>query len=420
MPARARFSVNGRTYPFPAVPAVVVCLDGCEPEYLERAIAAGAMPAVKRMMADGTFALARSAIPSFTNPNNLSIATGSPPAVHGISGNFFLDPDSGEEVMMNDARFLRAPTIFAAAQEAGLKVAVVTAKDKLRALLGAGLDCAAGQAWCFSAECSGTTTRSANGVADAAAWVGLPVPDVYSADLSEFVLAAGMKLLREHSPDFMYLSTTDYVQHKFAPGDGEAIAFCAMVDRHLHGLDSAGAVLVATADHGMKPKHGRDGTPNVIYLQDILDDWLGASGARVILPITDPYVVHHGSLGSFATIHFPPATDVSGTVRRLASLSGVDVAISGDEAARRFELPRDRIGGAVVISGENTVLGTSRDRHQLDALDAPLRSHGGLSEQSVPFIVNRRVGLDQAGLRNFDAFQIAAEAAQTGGEHGQD
>ena len=419
MPDGAEFSVNGRTYPFPRVPTVVVCLDGCEPEYLERAIGAGSMPAVERMMAGGTFAIAESAIPSFTNPNNLSIATGSPPAVHGISGNFFLDPDTGEEVMMNDERFLRAPTIFAAAQEAGLKVAVVTAKDKLRALLGAGLDCGSGQAWCFSAECSGATTQSGNGMADAAAWLGLPVPDVYSADLSEFVLAAGTKLLREHSPDLMYLSTTDYVQHKFAPGDGEAIAFCAMVDRHLRDLDSAGAVLVATADHGMKPKHGRDGTPNVIYLQDILDDWLGTSVARVILPITDPYVVHHGSLGSFATIHFQPATDTSAAVRRLAALPGVDVAIGGDEAARRFELPRDRIGGAVVISGENTVLGTSRDRHQLDALDAPLRSHGGLTEQSVPFIVNRRVDLGRAGLRNFDAFQIAARAAQTGVDDGQ-
>ena len=419
MPGKAEFSVNERIYPFPGVPAVVVCMDGCEPEYLERAIAAGAMPAVERMMAEGTFAIAQSAIPSFTNPNNLSIATGSPPAVHGISGNFFLDPDTGEEVMMNDARFLRAPTIFAAAQGGGLKVAVVTAKDKLRALLGAGLDCGSGRAWCFSAECSGTTTQSGHGIADAAAWAGLPVPDVYSADLSEFVLAAGTKLLREHSPDLMYLSTTDYVQHKFAPADKEAISFCAMLDRHLHDLDSAGAVLVATADHGMKPKHGPDGTPDVIYLQDILDDWLGTSVARVILPITDPYVVHHGSLGSFATIHFPPATDPSATIRRLASHSGVDVAVGGDEAARRFELPRDRIGGAVVISGENTVLGTSRDRHQLDALDAPLRSHGGLTEQSVPFIVNRRVDLGRAGLRNFDAFQIAARAAQTGVDDGQ-
>ena len=408
------FTVNGRTYPAPQEPVVVVCLDGCEPEYLEKAIAAGAMPTVEQMMCEGTFALAQSAIPSFTNPNNLSIATGAPPSVHGISGNFFHDSESGEEVMMNDVRFLRAPTIFAAARESGLRVAVVTAKDKLRALLGAGLDCSSGQAWCFSAECSDSTTKLANGIADAATWTGLPVPDVYSADLSEFVFASGTKLLREYSPDLMYLSTTDYVQHKYSPEESEAIEFCAMVDRYLNELDSAGAAIVVTADHGMKPKHGRDGAPIVVYLQDILDVWLGVGAARVILPITDPYVVHHGSLGSFATVNFSPSVDPERTIAGLASLSGVDIAIGGNEAARRFELPPDRIGDAVVISAENTVLGTSEDRHQLDALDAPLRSHGGLSEQVVPFIVNRQINLDEAGLRNFDAFQIATRVAQTG------
>ena len=414
MPANAAFSANGRSYPAPEVPAVVVCLDGCEPEYLERTIEAGRMPALQGMMARGVATQALSAIPSFTNPNNLSIATGSPPAVHGISGNYFLDPDSGEEVMMNDVRFLRAGTVFRAAWNAGFKVGVVTAKDKLRALLGAGLDCSSGRAWCFSAECSGKTTLAGHGFANVAEWAGMPVPDVYSAGLSEFVFASGVKLLEEYRPDFLYLSTTDYIQHKFAPGEEEAIAFNAMVDRYLHELDSAGAAIVVTADHGMKPKHGPDGSPEVLYLQDALDEWLGAASARVILPITDPYVVHHGSLGSFATAYLPASADTGKVISDLQSLEMVETAVSGDEAASRFELPRDRIGDLVVISTESAVLGTSRHRHQLDALDAPLRSHGGLSEQVVPFIVNRPIDLDETGLRNFDAFHIAAQAAQTG------
>ena len=405
-----RFEVNGRSYPVPPVPAVVICLDGCEPAYIDCAIAAGRMPTMQRIMSEGAYAEAMSAIPSFTNPNNLSIATGSPPAVHGICGNYFLDRETGEEVMMNDVRFLRAGTIFAGAWNAGLRVGVITAKDKLRALLGAGLDCASGRAWCFSAEQAGSTTSHLNGIDDAASWAGLPVPDVYSAALSEFVLAAGAQLLERHAPDYLYLSTTDYIQHKFAPDAPEAIEFNAMVDRYLARLDATGAAVAVTADHGMKPKHRPDGTPDVIYLQDTLDELLGPDAARVILPITDPYVVHHGSLGSFATIHFRGDVGIGPAMTRLGALPGVQLAISGDDAAGRFELPRDRIGEVVVISGENQVLGTTRDRHQLDRLDAPLRSHGGLTEQIVPFAVNRRMDLG-GGLRNFDAFLIAARAA---------
>ena len=412
MNTRSAFSVNGRDYPAPRQPAVVICIDGCEPEYIDRAIAAGAMPAMKRIIESGTSTCVRSAMPSFTNPNNLSIATGAPPAVHGICGNFFLDPESGKEIMMNDVRFLRAGTIFAAAHDAGHRVAVITAKDKLRAPLGAGLDCRSGRAWCFSSELAGDTTAPENGIDNAAAWLGRPVPNVYSAELSEFVMAAGVKLLKEQAPAFMYLSTTDYVQHKFAPSDREAIDFCAMIDRYLAELDASGAAIVATADHGMKPKHLSDGTPNAIFLQDVLDRMLGVGNSRVILPITDPYVVHHGALGSFAVIHLEPSVDVNWLVRELKRRTGIMLVLTGDEAASKFELPRDRIGDVVVVSSTGTVLGTSRERHQLDELDAPLRSHGGLTERWVPFIVNRTINLGRPEyLRNYDAFHVAARAA---------
>lgn len=406
-------SANGRSYARPKVPAVVICLDGCEPAYLDAAIGAGLMPALEAVKAKGTVRMAHSAMPSFTNPNNLSIATGRPPAVHGICGNYLYDPETGEEVMMNDPRFLRAPTVFAAYHDAGAKVAVVTAKDKLRALLGHGLDCTSGRAVCFSSEKSDTTTKASSGIDNASAWLGRPVPEVYSAELSEFAFAAGVKLLHEMRPDVMYLSTTDYVQHKFAPGDAEANAFYAMFDRYLAELDAAGAAVVVTADHGMKPKHLADGSPAVVYLQDLLDEWYGAGTARVILPITDPYVVHHGALGSYATAYLPEGTDAAAAARRLAAVEGIDLVLPRAEAAIRFEVPADRIGDVVLISGENMTLGTSADRHDLSALDAPLRSHGGLTEQVVPFIVNRVLpDLPEApALRNFDAFRYAAMAA---------
>lgn len=404
--------VNDRIYPWPKVPAIAICLDGCEPEYLDVAIAAGLMPTLQRMRAEGTERRANSVIPSFTNPNNLSIATGRPPSVHGICGNYLFEPETGQEVMMNDVRFLRAPTIFSRFQAAGARVAVITAKDKLRALLGAGLTFEDDSARCFSAERSASSTRAEHGQDNASAWLGMAQPEVYSAALSEFVFAAGVKLLREWKPDLMYLTTTDYVQHKYAPHDAEAKAFYAMFDRYLAALDAMGAAIVVTADHGMKPKHKADGSPAVIYVQDRLDALLGKDAARVILPITDPYVVHHGALGSFATAYLPKGADVVSVMAALAAIPGMTLVIDRDAAVRRFELPADRIGDIVMISGENMTLGTSEHRHDLAALKEPLRSHGGLTEQEVPFIVNRRIDLpSRPELRNFDAFFHATTAA---------
>ncbi|UVK44075.1 phosphonoacetate hydrolase [Mesorhizobium sp. AR07] len=410
-------AVNGRTYAWPRVPAIAICLDGCEPAYLDEAIKAGLMPALVRIKQKGTVRFAHSVIPSFTNPNNLSIATGRPPSVHGICGNYLYERETGKEVMMNDPRFLRAPTIFQAFYDAGAKVAVVTAKDKLRALLGKGLAFADGRALCFSAEKSDTTTLAEHGIDNASKHFGLPVPEVYSAELSEFVFAAGVQLLKEFRPDIMYLTTTDYVQHKYAPGVPQATAFYEMFDKYLTELDALGAAIVVTADHGMKPKHKADGSPDVVYVQDLLDEWLGKDAARIILPITDPYVVHHGALGSFATAYLPAGADQTNIMARLAEIDGIMLVVDSPTACERFELPADRIGDIVLISTENKTIGTSEHRHDLAALNEPLRSHGGLTEQTVPFIVNRVLPElpNEPTLRNFDAFYYATLAAALAG-----
>jgi phosphonoacetate hydrolase len=400
---------NGRVYNLPKCPTVVVCLDGSEPGYIEAAIAAGRAPFFDRMMREGANLLADSVVPSFTNPNNLSIITGRPPAVHGIAGNFFLDPATGTEVMMNDPTFLRATTILAAVHDAGAKVAMVTAKDKLRLLLAKGLDYGTGRAVAFSSEKANLATKAANGIEDALAFVGLPLPDVYSAALSEFVFAAGVRLMETMQPELTYLSTTDYIQHKAGPGTAVANDFYAMIDGYLARLDAMGAVIVATADHGMNDKHDpATKQPNVVYLQTHVDRWLGAGQAKVILPITDPYVAHHGALGSFATIHAPKGADIAGLIARIAGLEGVDVVLGKAEACARFELPADRIGDIVATSTRHVTLGTSPEKHDLSGLDEPLRSHGGLTEQRVPLIANRKlVGLEGRALRNFDVFDVA-------------
>ena len=408
MQQRPVVTANGRDYKFPTTPTVAVCIDGSEPGYIEAAIAAGLAPNLDRLMRNGSHRLAQSVIPSFTNPNNISIITGHPPKLHGIAGNYFYDRATGQEVMMNDARFLRAPTIMQVFHEAGARVAVVTAKDKLRTLLGNGLDHASGRAIAFSSERADKATKADNGIDDVLAFVGKPLPEVYSADLSEFVFAAGVKLLQSFRPDLMYLSTTDYVQHKAAPGSKIANDFYAMLDRYVGLLDAAGCVLALTADHGMNDKHKADGSPDVIYLQDLFDAWTGEGKSRVILPITDPYVAHHGALGSFATVYLPEGADLSDLKGRLSATDGVELVLSSPEACDRFELPADRIGDLVVISTRHKVLGTSAARHDLSGLTEPLRSHGGLTEQQVPMIITRRIDWPlERPMRNFDVFAVA-------------
>jgi phosphonoacetate hydrolase len=393
----------------------VVCLDGCADEYLDAAIVRGRMPHLARMAAGGYRGRARAALPSFTNTNNASIVTGVTPSRHGISGNFFFDPESRCEVMMNSARFLRAETVLAAAARAGRKVAVVTAKDKLREILADGLEGIA-----FSAEKAREARAESHGVGGVEDLVGEPQPEIYSAAASLFVLRAGVRLLERGLADLLYLSLTDYVQHKHAPEEPEALEFSAAVDHELGRLASLGALVGATADHGMNAKQRPDGSPNVIYLESLLSAELG-DGVRVILPITDPYVRHHGALGSFATVHLPdPREGPRETLRlrdRLLELDGIHEVYDRDAAVRKLELPADRIGDLVVLAARDVVIGRRPEHHDLSAVASGLRSHGGRYEEMVPFLVSDPLNAEylrraRGDLRNFDIFELTLNGAR--------
>lgn len=441
------FSVNGRTFEPGPDPVVVICIDGSEPAYHELAIEHGRMPWLKELLETrGRTWGAHCAIPTLTNPNNMSIATGWPPAVHGICGNYILDPVSGEEVLMNDPKYLRAPTVFAAALDAGLDVAVVTAKDKLRALLASGvtelgLDPAGSgeitqprrTGICFSAQKADTATVEANGIGDVLEYVGMDLPDVYSAELSEFVLAAGVRLLKDRRPDIMYLTLTDYIQHKNAPGTDVADDFYAMLDSYASQLDALGAVVAITADHGMSPKHNEDGTPNVIYLESevdrILDIGEGETGSRVILPITDPYTVHHGALGSFANVYLPEGADVQKVIDELNGKPGLTSIMRSEDAAELYSMPLDRMGDLTVISDKFSAIGRYPEWHDLANLEVPLRSHGGLGELDIPFLINRPLATpeslasrgpsgQQAVLHNYDAFWVVTTHVTANADEG--
>ena len=402
--------VNGKDYAWPQAPLVVVCIDGSEPDYMDEAIAAGRMPWMARVRETGTDRIADCVVPSFTNPNNISIVTGMPPSVHGISGNFFYDPATGEEVMMNDPKLMRCDTLLAKFADAGANVVVITAKDKLRRQLGNKM-----KGICFSSEKADEATLQENGIEGVVEMIGMPVPSVYSAELSEFIFAAGVKIMERDRPDIMYLSTTDYIQHKHAPGSPVANDFYAMMDGYWAKLDALGCTVAMTADHGMNAKHDPGtGDVNVVYLQDLIDGWIGAGKARVILPITDPYVVHHGALGSYATVYLADDEARDAVVGKLSAIPGVREVLSNAEACAQFELPPDRVGDLVVTGERHMTLGSSAEKHDLSGLTEPLRSHGGPTEQKVPLIVNRATPSLAADttLRNFSVFDVALNHAE--------
>ena len=403
-------SINNREYPsILNQTSIVICLDGSQKEYIDEASKLNLTPNLDDIIQKGENLMAHSAIPSFTNPNNISIVTGQPSSVHGICGNFFYTPETGKEVMMNDPQYLRAPTIFEKFYQAGAKIALVTAKDKLRTLLGNGLKFNEGRTICFSAEKSDQATKIENGIENVNEWLGMPVPEVYSQDLSEFVMAAGVKLMEEFKPDIMYLSTTDYIQHKYAPGHEVANKFYSMFDKYIGQLDELGATIIITADHGMKPKSKEDGSPNAIFLQDHLDDKFNKNKTKVILPITDPYVVHHGALGSFATIYLEDKNDLEDVMMEIKKIKDIEVVLNKEEGCSQYNLPKDRMGDIICMSSEFMTIGSSKDKHNLSGLNEPLRSPGGLHEREVPFIVNKKMPQIDSNkqLYNYDAFYYA-------------
>ena len=406
--------INERQYPgIPSSTAIVICLDGSQKEYFEEASKLNLTPNIDSFKKSGEDLLVNSAIPSFTNPNNISIVTGRPSSVHGICGNFFYTPSTGEEVMMNDPQFLRAPTIFQKYYEQGAKIAIVTAKDKLRKLLSHGLKFNESRAICFSSEKSDQANLNENGIEDVNNWLGMEVPNVYSQGLSEFVMAAGVKILNEFNPNIMYLSTTDFIQHKYAPGDEVANAFYAMFDRYIGQLNVNNNSIIVTADHGMQPKSRSDGSPNAIFLQDILDETLGKNISKVILPITDPYVVHHGALGSFATVYLSDKSKINDAIEQINKIEDIEVVLTNKEGCAQYDLPTDRMGDIICMSSQNSTIGSAEKAHDLSKLKEPLRSHGGLHEREVPFISNKKINLNDANIKlnNYDAFYHAISGA---------
>ena len=247
------------------------------------------------------------------------------------------------------------------------------------------------------------------------------MPVAHPADTSRPAQAAAHLLdllLAQFYRQRMYVSSTFYFEDLDRPEPRYGIANALRAILLVAGATERDYVEAFRQDlklavSNKNAKTWMDGSPDVIYLQDQLDAWLGAGKARTILPITDPYVVHHGALGSYATVYLQDDS-AHGVAARIRNLRGIEQVLTRDEAAAAFELPADRIGDLVVVSERSVVIGTAAARHDLTALEVPLRSHGGVSEQRVPLILNRPIANLEANRRwrNFDAFDLALNHAQ--------
>ncbi|MEE8139461.1 MAG: phosphonoacetate hydrolase [Alphaproteobacteria bacterium] len=411
--ATEKIELNGVEYAWPRRPVAVVCIDGGDPEYFEHGLKAGIIPNIERFMKEGFFAVARGSMPSFTCPNNMSIVTGTEPEVHGISGNFYLDPAAGEPVVMTGPELLRARSVMAKFSRHGATVVSITAKDKLRQQLQKDMDISGGSVSILS-QYANRCTMAENGITNVLDFVGRPQPDMYSDDLSLFVLDAGIKLLEERRPVILYLSLTDFIQHAYAPGHETADQFYSDMDKRFGRFAQLGAVVALTADHGMSDKSDADGAPKVIWLQDVLENQFGEGAVTVICPITDAFVGHHGALGGFVRVYCHDGVRPEQVIGAVRDIDGIARVWTADAVADELELPLDREGDVAVMGDEGTVIGARAVDHDLSALRGRrLRTHGSIWEADVPFVISEPLTDQYAerghagGLRSHEIFDFA-------------
>ena len=268
----------------------------------------------------------------------------------------------------------------------------------------------------ISAEKADEVSLELNGIDNIESLVGAK-PVIYSAEASLYVLRTGVELLASGRADFLYLSLTDYMQHKYAPEAPESREFYRLIDVEIGKLLDHNAVVGVTADHGMNAKCNSEGEPNVIFLETDLVQEFG-DGIRVICPITDPYVVHHGALGSAVTVYLPDGMDAQKVADWIAALDGVAEVYSKDAAINKLELPGDRIGDLFVLSERDWVIGRTPEHHDLGKLEGTLRSHGGRYEEMVPFLISKPLNNKYAALakgdpRNFDIFDFVCNGIKS-------
>ncbi len=337
---------------------LILCIDAGSHDYL----AASDIPNIRELADAGFYQHANAVIPSVTNVNNVSIATGTFPETHGITSNYYVDRETGKGEFIEDNRFLLAPTLFEVAKSTKFadKTALFVTKKKLLKILESGADIA------VAAEAPPSEYIDAVG----------PSEPIYSSEINWWLLRAVRYTLQTYDPEFVYCSTTDWVQHKYAPQDELSQQHMAELDRIIGEIvdDNPNREIYITADHGMMEKTVALDPGRVLTQHGI--------PATAIPIIKDRYVVHHGNLGGAAYVFLKNRLDIKQAVQTLLKTTGIEEAHSAEDAARMFHLHPDRIGDIFVLADKNTVFG------ELNVMSESIsvRSHGSRHESYVPII----------------------------------
>ena len=337
---------------------LILCIDAGSHDYL----AASDLPTLQELAESGFYRHANAVIPSVTNVNNVSIATGTFPETHGITTNYHVDRMTGKGEFIEDDRFLLAPTLFekAKASKFADKTALFVTKKKLLRMLALGTDIAVA-----AEDPPGEYIQMAG-----------PVEPIYSAEINWWLLRAVRETLRREDPELVYCSTTDWVQHKYAPDAEHSQQHLAMLDAIIGDIvnDDPEREIYITADHGMLAKTVALDPGRVLTERGI--------PASSIPIIKDRYVAHHGNLGGAAYVFLKNRDEIPEAIRQLLDTSGVEEAYNTEEAAQIFRLHRERIGDIFVLADETTVFG------ELETAVEPtdVRSHGSRHESYVPII----------------------------------
>ena len=344
---------------------VVICVDGLDPEYFDVCEA----PNIRALGRQGFFKIGRSMMPSVTNVNNVSLVTANYPAVHGISSNYRKIRETGEEVYMESSEYILAETMFQAARRLDRRSILVTSKDKLRTLLSDGATVA------VSSEQAPSWVIEGPGV-------GAP-PEIYSLEVNGWAIRAASFIVTRQPADIVYITTTDFAMHTYAPDEPESQQHITILDNAIGELLDAhpDVTVLITADHGMSRK------TKLIDLSEVLKD-RGIDGEQVPI-IKDRYVLHHSNLGGCMFLYLSPehAGRLDEAVDVLRATEGVEDVYTRDEAAEKLRLYHDRIGDIVVTGGPEVVFGPADVSGPLgEGLPPRLRSHASAHELAIPLI----------------------------------
>ena len=340
---------------------VIGMYDGFGMDYM----AASPLPAFRFMAEHGFFKRVSAVFPTVTNVNNASICCGTWPKEHGITGNSYFNEQSGEADYMENADFICVPTVIQRAAERGVKSALLTCKVKTIHLLGRGAEIA------VAAE------------APPIEWIeryGKPA-NIYSREINYWLWQAAVDILK-YRPDIglLYVHTTDYPMHTWAPAAPESKEHLATLDQLLDEAKAAApdAAFLLTADHGMNYKS---------RCWDLFRACreLGSEVRFALSAEKDRYVKHHRTFGGAAWVWLNSRKDEEKIAQVLLDLNGVEAVLPRRDAAAKFGLMPERIGELAVFGDADTVFGELNG--PMEELEDGYRSHGSLHESEIPLVI---------------------------------